>query len=540
MLSEIVCSLFRKNRIDFHNGLNIILGDDDAKNSIGKSSALMAVDFVHGGDSLLDDKSGAIREMGHHSYQFAFIFSSKKYFFSRSTIASDIVHVCDDSYTHVSEITIQQFRSLLKEHYGLEGCENSFRSLVSPFSRIWGKEGIEPDSPFVASTKEPSGEAIYRLIDLFGYSESILAEKKAIEAQKERKKIISGSMKTSIIPNINRAKYKENVGIIESNKDLIDNLKHGLGGALATYEALFDENLTALQTKKNELSLLRTDLQAKKKRLEREIAGITPRLSANISLVAEFFPNVNVERLEQVEGFHQKISSIVKKQLREDLSEITAEEMNLTDQISVLEDSIQSALAAKGMPDDIFKRVFDLKEVTDKAQAENGYFDQKKNLEDAIKLAVERLETIYSSIFLDIEAKLNLRLKSFNRVVYGAKRNSSKLRIKAANSYTFSSPADTGAGKSFAGLIGFDLAMLSSTHLPFVIHDSVIYKNIEVEATKRILRIMSFVKAKQIFLSFDEAHKFGAHVEMLVKKFTALELSHSDLLYTKDWREKSV
>ena len=123
-------------------------------------------------------------------------------------------------------------------------------------------------------------------------------------------------------------------------------------------------------------------------------------------------------------------------------------------------------------------------------------------------------------------------------MVYGPSRSSSELRLKTANSYSFTSPQDTGTGKSYAGLIGFDLAMLSLTRLPFVIHDSVIYKNIEVPATKRILRILAAVKSKQIFLSFDEAKKFGPQIEHLLKKFTVSKLSHDKLLYTKDWRDK--
>lgn len=39
MLKQIKCNLFNHKQIDFHDGLNIILGDDEAKNSIGKSSA---------------------------------------------------------------------------------------------------------------------------------------------------------------------------------------------------------------------------------------------------------------------------------------------------------------------------------------------------------------------------------------------------------------------------------------------------------------------------------------------------------------------
>ncbi|MFH0722141.1 chromosome partitioning protein ParA, partial [Citrobacter braakii] len=74
MLIKIICPLLNHGEISFNNGLNVILGDDNAKNSIGKSSALMVIDFAMGGRSLLDDKAGVIKSMGHHYYIFEFIF----------------------------------------------------------------------------------------------------------------------------------------------------------------------------------------------------------------------------------------------------------------------------------------------------------------------------------------------------------------------------------------------------------------------------------------------------------------------------------
>ena len=74
MLKQIKCDLFNQSTIDFHAGLNVILGDDEAKNSIGKSSALLVIDFAMGSDSLLDDDAGAIEFLGHHSYEITFEF----------------------------------------------------------------------------------------------------------------------------------------------------------------------------------------------------------------------------------------------------------------------------------------------------------------------------------------------------------------------------------------------------------------------------------------------------------------------------------
>lgn len=538
MLKEIQCPFFNHTKITFHQGLNIILGDDDAKNSIGKSTALMVIDFAQGGNSFLEDEAGVIKALGHHYYNFSFIFSGQPYFFSRSTDVSDVVYVCDSNYARLDELSVELYRVKLKDLYGLESLESSFRSIVSPFARIWRKGGLEPDHPFLSAPKEPSGTAVGRLIDLFDRSQDISVEKKVIDEQKERKKLIADSMKARIIPSINKAKYKENTKTITDNTEQIEQLKHGFGGVLNAYEALFDEELRHMQQRKNELVNLRSELLGKINRLQREISGITPRLAANIALVTEYFPSVDVMRLENVEAFHQRIGSIVKKELKDELSSAQADESTLTTEIVSLEQEIQTALKSKGMPNDIFKRIFDLKETTDNAAEENKYYEQKEQLEEAIKIALRRLDKIYGNIFLEIEAKINLKLKAFNKVVYGPTRNSSELRIKSSNSYSFASREDSGTGKSYAGLIAFDLAMLSLTRLPFVIHDSVAYKNIEVTATKRILRILSAIKAKQIFLSFDEAKKFGDEAEKQLKKFTVLQLSHNDLLYNKDWRDK--
>lgn len=538
MLSKVICSLFSHGEISFSLGLNIVLGDDDAKNSIGKSSALMVIDFAMGGMSLLEDKAGAIKSLGHHTYCFEFVFDSELYFFKRSTDTSDLVQVCNKDYEAVEEVSIDAYRVKLKHLYALDHLDSSFRSLVSPFSRIWNKGGLDPDQPFTGNLKESAGVAIGRLIDLFERTDDIAEEKSVLDNHNERKKLISKSMNAEIIPSINKTQYKNNQKIIADNTLAIEGLKQGFTGALSAYEALFDEGLRALHQQKNELVTSRSELLAKIDRLKRDLLGVTPRLTANIALVSEFFPDVNVERLEQVEAFHQNIGKMVQKELKRELVQYSKRESELSAEISELENNIRAGLAAKGTPDDLFARVFELKEVADKASEENRFYDQKASIDKEASLSKERLEAIYVSIFLDIEAALNFKLKRFNKVVYGPNRNASQLRIKSANSYSFISPDDTGTGKSYAGLVGFDLAMLSLTHLPFIIHDSVIYKNIEVPATRNILRILAAIKRKQIFLAFDEAAKFGATAERLLRIHTVLKLSHNDLLYSKDWREK--
>jgi len=106
MLKEILCPFFKHEKISFHDGLNIILGDDDAKNSIGKSTALMVIDFVQGGNTFLEDDAGVIKNIGPHYYNFRFDFSGHSYYFSRSTDVSEVVYVCDNAYSKQGKLTI--------------------------------------------------------------------------------------------------------------------------------------------------------------------------------------------------------------------------------------------------------------------------------------------------------------------------------------------------------------------------------------------------------------------------------------------------
>ncbi len=54
--------------IRFKKGLNVVLGKEDGANSIGKSSAMLAIDFVFGGDTYL--KSDGVKHIGHHTIFF--------------------------------------------------------------------------------------------------------------------------------------------------------------------------------------------------------------------------------------------------------------------------------------------------------------------------------------------------------------------------------------------------------------------------------------------------------------------------------------
>ncbi|ELO0963190.1 DUF2326 domain-containing protein [Pseudomonas aeruginosa] len=538
MLKQIKCNLFNHKQIDFHDGLNIILGDDEAKNSIGKSSALLVIDFAMGGTSLLVDDAGVIKALGDHSYDITFEFKGEPLFVRRSTERPDIVDVCDSNYIKHDEMSLEAYREHLKRLYGLSGLESTFRSIVSPFARIWNKGESDPDHPLAGASKEKLSAGIFRLLDLFERTSDVSVERAALQILKDKKDLIKRSMTAEIIPRITTTQYRSNQKLIKDNAQAISDLKDNFAGAITAYEALFDEKLREIQQSKNELIKQRSLTSARREKLQRDISGLSPRLTANIALVAEFFPEADLERLQQVEQFHKKIGKLVSRELKNELEALLNQESEINESITDLDQKIKLALNLKGTPTDLFAKVFELKEVTDKAREENKFFEQKTSIDESEAASKARLDAIYDQIFLSIESSINSELEEFNKIVYGPERNPSQLRIKNAKSYSFTSPLDTGTGKSYAGLVGFDIAVLSLTNLPFIIHDSMIYKNIEISATENIIRILSAFKKKQIFLAFDEAKKFNTETQKTLQSNKVLQLNRNQLLYIKDWRTK--
>ena len=114
MLKKISCNIFLQKEIVFHEGLNAIVGDDIASNSIGKSTMLMIIDFVFGGDDYISKNHDVVDNLGHHDFRFIFNFDNKDYYFIRSTNEYKFVEI-DDAYSTGSSIMPQKKKYRYRE-----------------------------------------------------------------------------------------------------------------------------------------------------------------------------------------------------------------------------------------------------------------------------------------------------------------------------------------------------------------------------------------------------------------------------------------
>ena len=150
--------------------MNVVLGKEDGENSIGKSSAMLAIDFVFGGNAYLS--GDGVNHIGDHTIFFVFEFGNKKYYFARNTGDAEKIHECDKNYDLTGEVwTKAKYVNWLKEKYHMDFDGLSFRESLSVFLRIYGKDNLDERRPLKGFNGQSMQKSIDVLVKLFDRKE---------------------------------------------------------------------------------------------------------------------------------------------------------------------------------------------------------------------------------------------------------------------------------------------------------------------------------------------------------------------------------
>ncbi len=535
MLVELQCDKFREKKISFHERLNVVLGDNVATNSIGKSTLLMIVDYVFGGDSLLEHNSDVIEELGHHDYLFKLIFQSKPYYFKRGTFKPDLVFKCNEAYEEDDPITIDEYKALLKKAYLLEDFDLTFRSFVSLFSRVWGKENLDVNQPLHSFKKQRSSDCIENILKIYRKYETIRILSDRFKNLSEEKLTIGKAFKQNLIPKVSKQKYRENIKSIYGIDQEIEDIKRNLGKYAINIREIVNREILELKIRKDKLLSEKISVDSRLIRVRDDLSKNKHIKSKTFAKLLKFFPDINVARVSEVEGFHSEISNILKSELREserDLSE-TLESINA--EIHDIDIHISSVLSNVENPSAIIDRVHGLASTYTSTSSEIQYFETDERVKSEHREVKDALTIEKLRVLKLVEDVINDKTRKYVSMIYSEDRRSPTLSL-GQNSYTFKAIEDTGTGKAYSNLILLDLAILEATKLPFVIHDSVLFKNIENEAVAKLVDLYESI-GKQSFIAIDEVNKYGKKAEEKLLKQKVMQLTNSNVLYIKDWRK---
>lgn len=555
MLYEIECEKFAKKvngqlvprgRIQLREGLNTVLGDKAAQNSIGKSTFLLVVDFCFGGDDYINPKICKAKEKLHsHTINFAFKFGNRIDFFCRSTKTPSEIGICDSDYKVQRTQTLKEFKDYLLEAYGITTPSISFREMVGRFLRIYGRENYAERYPLKYGDVKPEAsiETLEKMFNVFAFIEEY---KSVYDDKSKRTKVRDDATKLGEMTNVARTKKEYN-----ANEKEIERLKAELQKLMDREDAELSQEETDNLDKASEIRGQLTVLKRRRSRLVSQLNAVKANMSGglvpveeDLSELSEFFPDVDVQRLSQIEHFHDKMQRILSQEMGDEIAQLQI----LIDAVSAEMARLQEAQRKLGVPVTVSKKfmdqVVDIQRKIDILTAKNKAYDKTAKLKTEKKDAKIQLEDVRETQLQVVETSINQEMTRLNDYIYGGERYAPTIKFGNSRSgkptYDFWTEDDTGAGTNFKGLIIFDLALLRLTELPVIAHDSNIFKNIADLPIDKIMELYNQSK-KQIFIAFDKEDTFYDVTRDIVHSTKIIELhENGGELFGWSWAKKAA
>lgn len=535
MLKKIYCEKFLQKEVEFHSGLNAVVGDDIASNSIGKTTMLMIVDFVFGGEEYIKKNHDAVDQLGHHEFRFVFEFLGKDYFFIRSTNEYKFVSTCNEKFEIIHTDKVEKFTIWLQEQYMCQLEDLSFRNIVGRYFRIYGKENLNERKPIQYFEKETAAMSISALLKLFDKHKALKAFEVQIEMLKSEKTTLVDAAKKNLIPHVvTKTLFGKNEKKITELTQQLEMIKKDIVTASTDIEALISKEILKLRREKSTLVTKKNGLESRLIRTQINLKNRNINIQTELNQFVHYFPNFNIARVQEVDGFHKTITQILKSELQAAEKDLKTEIAGIEKQIYSIDKEIEEKLSIRNAPkfavDKVVELVAEIKQLND----ENGYYVKKKGIDDSISSAMDDLDILKEKVLDEICNQINVKMYELNKVIYTDGRRPPTLNIHG-NKYTFNTYGDTGTGTAFANLITFDLALLDLTCLPAIAHDLPLLKNIENLALENIIELYR-KKDKQIFIAIDKLNSYSKTAADIIEKCKVLELSKDKVLFIKNWK----
>lgn len=168
---------------------------------------------------------------------------------------------------------------------------------------------------------------------------------------------------------------------------------------------------------------------------------------------------------------------------------------------------------------------------------QNELFKKYKTIKVSLSDLKKHISNIKQAYLDELQYQINIKMESLNDYIYNGQNKTPFIKLNDS-SYTFTTPDDTGTGTSYKSMIVFDLAILTLTPLPVLIHDSYLLKQIQDTAIEKILELY-LQSHKQIFISIDKTHSLTQRSIDIINDNKVLTLyPNGGKLFGRCWNKK--
>ena len=539
MLVEVRCDKFKddgkvRSPICFHPGLNVVLGTSKGTNSIGKSTFLLILDFVFGGDDYATRIRDAANHVGEHVIQFEFRFGAECFFFARGTATYETVERCNADYRPCESWTIAQYREFLAEKYDTTESGLSFRELVSRFIRVYHRENHNELRPLDAHPKSKDEEAVVFLLKAFGLFQMLEESKQRATEAKNSLQALRNGVKFGHILSVSTAKEEKE---LKAKVEELKRLRDSSSRAVDLQGKTTEEAMRIVEIKRDlQVSRARKSrLEDKLRRLESQESAETLRFVDDFREIERLFPGISLKRLEEVESFHRRLTDILAREIAE---EIEATKSDYSSAVKTVE-TLEAALTKEPELYDIPKRILEQYVEYDSEIKTIERRLEKRGEESQLKQDAQSLLNRYNNkcndTLVSIQSDLNGKMSELDTLIYGGVKRPPVIQL-SPKKYDFRTLDDEGTGTAFKSTIVLDLSIMSLTKLPFLVHDSLMFKNIGDEPLSKLIWLYQQQVPKQVFIAFDKADSYDKETGETLERLSVLHLSDDEhALFGRSW-----
>ncbi|MBB1465028.1 hypothetical protein H5300_17115 [Vibrio sp. SG41-7] len=531
MLKSIMCEKLVETTLTFERGLNSVVGADDAHNSIGKSSVLMLIDFAFGGSDFPEKCDDVIKNVKHFDVGFTFEFD-KVYTFVRNTGTNDSVYHIEDS----NVLTIDEYRKLLREKYNIDRYALSFRECVSAFFRIYQRDNHNEKRPLDIVSKEKWLAIRKRILKLFDEYSAISKLEQNRKIETDIQKDIKGTFNTGAVVKINKTKFKKNQTELMTLREQISTLKNALEANVTDIKSIISAESAELKRNKDSLVDLKIRHETSLSRTENSLLKTKLKSSKGFNELIGFFPEIDRERLSQVDSFHKGISKIMRNQLNEEKHTLTLTINEIKSQIEDIDKKLLKIVNSKEESVYLLEKLIELDRFEKDLSQQNAFWEKDEEVKKRINDLKDDIKNHLVDSIDNIQVSVNEGLSKYIGKIYLDKPISPKLYLFDSD-YKFDGGDDRGTGKGFANMISLDLTLLEKTCLPCIIHDSLLFKNMDVTSIENLISTYASFE-KQIFISIDEVSKYKPSTQKIIDESEFIKLDNNRVAFCVKWKNK--
>lgn len=543
MLIELYSDAFKENgkirtKISFHKGLNVVIGGERGTNSIGKSTFLMILDFVFGGEDYISESIQNIKEAGSHVIKFAFQTGTGIKYFSRATLNPKIVSVCDDKYHELKDISLKEYREELLSIYHIDIPDTTFRGMVSNFIRVHPRTPSKvTDAPLQAAEGQSKEKQITNFEKLFQSYKEIDALKKEYDKVKEKIDVLTAASRLDFVkPAKNKTIFLANEAKIRELNSKILEIENQAKRATLDIDIERDDSTRELVFQINRLRDQRSKLKLQILAIERNLDIKINTQKKSYQALSEFFPGLDTKKLDEIEEFHSGLIKILKKEFKASIKEVQEQILLINQSIQGLENKIKEIKGTSSINLVVIEKISRYKAEVDKLNQANQLYEKERTFRKEQSENKKRWDEAVKNGLNNSQYRINKKMQEMNIFVCGSESIFPPiLDITDGRHYTFNTSADTGKGSADKGTILFDLACLELSALPFLVHDSHMFSDIEIDRFQNIVKLYSKYE-KQIFISVDKVGELDEDVRQIILKNQVLKLDRGgEELFGRTW-----